>query len=83
METSLMSSKGQVVVPKRVRQALQAYEGCEIAFELKGDCAVIFVLRGKTAKTAAGYGLVTGRGRKVSLDQWDAELGKSLRRRAG
>lgn len=78
----MMSSKGQVVVPKRVRQALQADAGCEIAFELNGDKVTMFVLRTKSATAAAGYGLLKGRGRKVRLENWDAELGKSLRRSA-
>ena len=67
-ETSTMSSKGQVVVPKRVREALQANNGARIGFELKGDKAVMFVVRKKTAKPEDGYGLAKGKGRKVALD---------------
>ena len=52
-ETSTMSSKGQVVVPKRVREALQASSGARIGFELRGNKAVMFVLRKKAAKPAA------------------------------
>jgi AbrB family looped-hinge helix DNA binding protein len=80
-DTSTMSSKGQVVIPKRVREALQATSGARIGFELKGDRAVMFVLRKKTAKPADGYGLVRGRGRTVAaLEDWDAKLGAELRR---
>lgn len=79
-EISTMSSKGQVVVPKRVREALQANSGARIGFELKGDKAVMFVVRKKTAKPEDGYGLAKGKGRKVALEDWDAELGAVLRR---
>ena len=75
-DLSTMSSKGQVVVPKRVRHALQADAGSHIGFELKGDKAVMFVVRNKSAKPAAGYGLVKGKGRKVALKDWDAALAK-------
>lgn len=78
-EISTMSSKGQVVVPKRVREALQANSGARIGFELKGDKAVMFVVRKKTAKPEDGYGLAKGKGRKVALEDWDAELGAVLR----
>ena len=79
-DTSTMSSKGQVVVPKRVREALQANSGARIGFELKGDKAVMFVVRKKTAKPEDGYGLVKGKGLKVALEDWNAKLGAALRR---
>lgn len=79
-ETSTMSSKGQVVVPKRVREALQANSGARIGFELKGDKALMFVVRNKAAKPEDGYGLVKGKGRKAALENWDAALGAALRR---
>ena len=79
-ETSTMSSKGQVVVPKRVREALQANSGARIGFELKGDRALIFVLRKKTARPGDGYGLLRSRGRNVALGSWDTEMGVALRR---
>ena len=75
-----MSSKGQVVVPKRVREALQAASGARIGFELKGDKALMFVVRKKTARPGDGYGLLKGRGRNVALENWDAEMGAALRR---
>ena len=75
-----MSSKGQVVVPKRVREALQAASGARIGFELKGDKALMFVVRKKTARPGDGYGLLKGRGRNVALENWDADLGAALRR---
>ena len=79
-KTSTMPSKGQVVVSKRARKALQANNGARIGFELKGDKAVMFVVRKKTAKPEDGYGMVKGRGRKVALEDWDVKLGTALRR---
>lgn len=79
-DTSTMSSKGQVVIPKRVREALQASSGAHIRFELKGEKAVLSVVRKKTATPEQGYGLLKGKGRDVELREWDAELAKALGR---
>lgn len=80
MRTSRLSSKGQVVVPKAVRNALQAETGAEIEWEVQGDMAVLRVVRKKTAKPGAGYGMLKGKGRKVPLEKWDEELAKALRK---
>lgn len=79
-ETSKISSKGQLVIPKRIRDALQAGSGSRIGFKLKGKKAEIFVVRKKTATPEQGYGLVKGKGRNVGLQEWDAELAKALGR---
>lgn len=76
-----MSSKGQVVVPKRVREVLQANSGARIGFELTAEKAVMFVLRRNTAKPEDGCGLVKGKSRNVALENSDAELGAALKRK--
>lgn len=49
---STVSSKGQVTVPKAMRDALGLRPGSEVVFDLSPDGAVL--LRGKTPPTAAG-----------------------------
>jgi AbrB family looped-hinge helix DNA binding protein len=39
--TAKLSSKGQVTVPKVVREALGVHEGDEIVFRVEGDRAVL------------------------------------------
>lgn len=80
METSRLSSKGQVVVPQAVRRALQAEPGAEIGFEIQGDRAVLFIIRKKAARPGDGFGLLKDKGRKVALKDWDKALAEGMRR---
>ena len=41
MLVSKVSSKGQVTIPKKVRDCLRAHPGDLIEYELKGDVAVV------------------------------------------
>lgn len=41
METSVLTSKGQIVVPKKIRQKMNIKPGTRIAFVEKGDDILI------------------------------------------
>jgi AbrB family looped-hinge helix DNA binding protein len=41
METSRLSSKGQMVVPKPIRDALQLSAGAELSVEMGDNCFVV------------------------------------------
>ncbi|MBI5660105.1 MAG: AbrB/MazE/SpoVT family DNA-binding domain-containing protein [Nitrosomonadales bacterium] len=71
METSRLSSKGQVVIPKAVRAALQATPGAQLAFDITGDKAVVYVLRKKKrTRLEDGYGVLKYNG-KLLPDDFD------------
>jgi len=79
-EFATLSSKGQVVVPRRIRKALQADAGTRLGFTLRGDQAVMFVVRSKTGQPGEGYGLLKGKGRKVALKDWEGKLRAARRK---
>ena len=58
--THVVGTKGQVVIPQRIRKKLGLHPGTEVDFELLEDgVAVIPVCRDDSLKGAfAGYGLV-------------------------
>ena len=45
MDTSTMSTKGQVVIPKKVRETLQAGAGSRLGFRIDGDQVVVYVIK--------------------------------------
>ncbi len=64
-----VTSKGQVTIPKRVRDRLNIKPGSEVEFELTDDARVMLVTRGRTpggrasafaqVRGAAGEGMST------------------------
>ena len=68
METTTMTSKGQVTVPKAVRQQLGLQQGTRVAFVVEGDHAVLRPAVPKRAAPASGFGLVKVSGPAVPAD---------------
>jgi antitoxin PrlF len=56
---STMTSKGQVTIPKTIRDALGLRPGSEVVFDLSPDGAVL--VRGETAKTEDRFESVRGK----------------------
>ncbi|MBI3069166.1 MAG: AbrB/MazE/SpoVT family DNA-binding domain-containing protein [Betaproteobacteria bacterium] len=81
MDTSTMSTKGQVVIPKKVRERLQASAGSRIGFRIAGDRVVVYVVRRKSGNVERGYGLLKGKGKAVALERWSDALKASARKR--
>ena len=82
METTRLSSKGQVVLPKSVRDAHGWAPGTEFTVELTSD-GVRLRQRGPFAPTGLGqvFGSVTHAGPAKSLEDMDAGIRTTVARR--
>ena len=70
MQASQVSSKGQVVIPKPLRERLGIKDGTRVAFVQEGDSLRLTPLGGDAkASIKQGYGITGYRGPKVSFDE--------------
>jgi len=69
MPIATMTSKGQVTIPKRVREALLLDAGVEVEFTLVGDGTA--VLRARHPAVASLFGAVAYSGPSVSIAEMD------------
>ena len=63
-----MTSKGQVTVPKAVRQHLGLKQGTRVAFVVEGDHAVLRPAIPQRAAPASGFGMVKVAGPVMPAD---------------
>ncbi len=68
METTTMTSKGQVTVPKAVRQQLGLRQGTKVAFVVEGDHAVLRPAVPQRSMSKSGFGMVKVSGPAVPPD---------------
>ncbi|HEY8709780.1 MAG TPA: AbrB/MazE/SpoVT family DNA-binding domain-containing protein [Burkholderiaceae bacterium] len=68
METTTMTSKGQVTIPKAVRQQLGLRQGTRVVFVVEGDHAVLRPATPERAMPASGFGMVKVKGPAVPAD---------------
>lgn len=68
MEITSVTSKGQVTIPKSVRQKLGIRTGTKIAFEVVGDHAELRPKSSPRATPDKGFGLLKSRRRSVPND---------------
>jgi antitoxin PrlF len=61
MDTTAVTSKGQVTIPKSLRQRLGIRQGSRVAFALVGDEVVMRVCSAPPAETASGFGMLKSR----------------------
>jgi AbrB family looped-hinge helix DNA binding protein len=54
MSTALLSTKGQLVIPSRIRKALHLQPGDRVELELEGQSLVIRRVQSKRAKLVPG-----------------------------
>ena len=80
METTTMTSKGQVTIPKAVRQQLGLKQGTQVAFVIEGDHAVLRLALPQRAAPPSGFGMIKVTGPAIPADFDVASL---LRPRAG
>ena len=63
-----MTSKGQVTIPKSVRQQLGLRQGMRVAFVVEGDHAVLRPATPQRAVPASGFGMIKVSGPAVPPD---------------
>lgn len=68
MDTTTMTSKGQVTIPKSVRQRLGLRQGVKVAVVVEGDHAVLRPALPARARPASGFGMVRVTGPAVAPD---------------
>lgn len=82
METSKLSSKGQIVVPKAIRDALGWRPGLDLAIEKRDDCVVIRRRRRVPRRTVEEVaGSLKYDGPPVTLEDMDRAIEAELRER--
>lgn len=81
MDSTSVTSKGQVTIPKALRQQLGIRQGSRIAFRLVGDHVVMRVEGAPAQQVDSGFGLLKSRRRAVPADLDPATLASRPRRR--
>jgi AbrB family looped-hinge helix DNA binding protein len=82
MQTSKLSSKGQIVLPKAIREALDWRPGLELSIERGDDCVVIRRRRRLPVRTVEEVaGSLRYDGPPVSLEDMDRAIEAELRER--
>ncbi len=76
MEATSVTSKGQVTIPKELRQRLGIRQGSKIEFALVGNDVVMRVLSSPAAEPTSGFGLLKSRRAAVPADLDPASLVK-------
>ena len=74
MSTATLSSKGQLTLPKAIRDAFSLEAGDRVAFRLRADGTA--VLQPLTQEVLSLFGALKPRVRGVSLEQLDEAIGK-------
>ena len=68
MEATAVTSKGQVTIPKELRQQLGIRQGTRIEFSLAGDHAEMRVKSSPTIDAGSGFGLLKSSRATVAAD---------------
>ncbi len=82
MATSTLTSKGQITVPKAIREHLHVAEGDQVDFAISANGEV--VMHRISGSVAGLAGILHKPGRKtVSLAEMDDAVGDAVRERSG
>jgi len=68
MNETTVTSKGQVTIPKAVRQRLAIRTGTKVSFEVVGDHVELRLSRRPAAASPSGFGLLKSRRASVPAD---------------
>ena len=63
-----LTSKGQVTIPRDVRQHFGLKQGMAITFEIEGDHIALRAARSPRQADASGFGLIKSRRKAVPAD---------------
>ena len=70
MATVSVTSKGQVTIPKRVRQALGITPGCKVEFDLDGGGALLKLVKKQApSRIEDGRGILSYTGPRIPIAQ--------------
>ena len=75
MPEATLTSKGQVTIPKEVREALHVDAGDRVQFFIRGDGVV--ELRPRTVDLKDLYGILEHRGKVVTIEGMNEAINKS------
>lgn len=67
-ELTSVTSKGQVTIPKAVRQQMGIRQGSKLAFMLAGDHAEVRLVSAALPVVGSGFGLLKSRRKAVPAD---------------
>ena len=81
MDSSSVTSKGQVTIPKEVRRELGIRQGSRVSFAVRNGKAELRVLHRAAAGAASGFGMLRVRRRHLPADFDTASLLAPKRRR--
>lgn len=82
MTTTSVTSKGQVTIPKRVRQALGITPGSKVEFDLDGGGARIrLVKKGRRARIEDGPTILHYTGRRIPVEEMHG--GRAMKKALG
>ena len=76
MEATSVTSKGQVTIPKELRQRLGIRQGSKIEFAVVGNDVVMRVRSSPAAEPTSGFGLLKSRRAAVPADRAPASRPK-------
>ena len=68
METTSVTSKGQVTIPKPLRQQLGLRQGSKVEFVLVGDHVEMRIVSTPAKVTASGFGMLKSKRVPVPVD---------------
>lgn len=68
MDYVSVTSKGQVTIPKKIRQKLGIRAGSQVTFRIVGDHAELEVLHTPAEVSDSGFGLLSSRRKSVPAD---------------
>ena len=74
MEATSVTSKGQVTIPKTVRQRLGIRQGSKVEFALAGDHVEMRVVSTPAEESASGFGMLKSKRVALPVDFDPASL---------